>query len=332
MSFNKTGNCPYTEAVQSPDTSNLGRYLNYCDRLSSSHTHTPPPPFPLLFNQINTMAPALSTLRCPSHPMFTRSPFDITKTLPPAISPGSTYGQLMFESTLAFVDNQTGEDVNMKIKLQGYGSTTSSLLEDKIYFLSGRLISPNSKTPLVLYYDQEMTFPIANSEGYSVSLANKAGCYRFGVVVSKVEAKDESSSVTQFNNLFVKIRHTDYDVQIAGNRNLAKTLGLFQVGIVCVCISREKSTNVTNLQDAGPLNVKTRRPIQINFKSNNKGSAQVPLPTSQHSGPDEGFSKCKAGKSSGRAITTTPPKKRKYKKRSAPAVQDEADQLVPEAL
>ncbi|OAV94981.1 hypothetical protein PTTG_26833 [Puccinia triticina 1-1 BBBD Race 1] len=295
------------------------------------------------------MAPALSTLRCPSHPMFTRSPFDITKTLPPAISPGSTYGQLMFESTLAFVDNQTGEDVNMKIKLQGYGSTTSSLLEDKIYFLSGRLISPNSKTPLVLYYDQEMTFPIANSEGYSVSLANKAGCYGFGVVVSKVEAKDESSSVTQFNNLFVKIRHTDYDVQIAGNRNLAKPFGLFQVGrevvisgyiarysvenrIVCVCISREKSTNVTNLQDAGPLNVKTRRPIQINFKSNNKGSAQVPLPTSQHSGPDEGFSKCKAGKSSGRAITTTPPKKRKYKKRSAPAVQDEADQLVPEAL
>ncbi|WAQ90775.1 hypothetical protein PtA15_13A174 [Puccinia triticina] len=307
------------------------------------------------------MAPALSTLRRPSHPMFTRSPFDITKTLLPAISPGSTYGQLMFESTLAFVDNQTGEDVNMKIKLQGYGSTTSSLSEDKIYFLSGRLISPNSKTPPVLYYDQEMTFPIADLEGYSVSLANKAGCYGFGVVVSKAEAKDESSSVTQFNNLFVKIRHTDYDVQIAGNRNLAKAFGLFQIGqevvisgyiagysfenrmlevnALSVSVSAgQTSTNATNLQDAGPLNVKTRRLIQINFKSDNEGSAADPgstqflLPNSQHSGPDEGFSKCKAGKSSGQDITTTPPKKHKYTKRSAPAVQDEADQLVPEAL
>ncbi|WAR58474.1 hypothetical protein PtB15_5B708 [Puccinia triticina] len=115
----------------------------------------------------------------------------------------------MFESTLTFLNNKTGEDVNMKVKLQGYGSSGTSLIKDK---------------------------------GYPVSLANKAGVYGFGVVISKAKEKDNSAVTPAFNNLLVKIRHTDYDVQtrnsvsfivqykVAGNRNLAKTFGLFQVG------------------------------------------------------------------------------------------------------
>ncbi|OAV98631.1 hypothetical protein PTTG_25601 [Puccinia triticina 1-1 BBBD Race 1] len=161
-------------------------------------------------------------LTSPKPSLLCRAPFDISKALPPSITPGSAYEELLFESTLAFVDSNTGDDINMKInlQLQGYGSVATSLIQDKIYFLSGRLIALNAKIPPVFYFEQDLTFPIADSE----------------------EEKDDSSATSKFNNLLVKIHHTDYDVQtqnsvsftvkykVAGNRNLGKTFGLFQVG------------------------------------------------------------------------------------------------------
>ncbi|WAQ85130.1 hypothetical protein PtA15_5A704 [Puccinia triticina] len=172
----------------------------------------------------------------------------------------------MFESTLTFLNNKTGEDVNMKVKLQGYGSSGTSLIEDK-----------------------ELTFPIADSKGYPVSLANKAGVYGFGVVILKAEEKDNSAVTPAFNNLLVKIRHTDYDVQtrnsvsfivqykVAGNRNLAKTFGLFQVGRKVLISGYIAGYNIEQhmlqalsvslssgsiLGDPGAPTAKSRQPIQ----------------------------------------------------------------------
>ncbi|WAR63434.1 hypothetical protein PtB15_17B33 [Puccinia triticina] len=316
------------------------------------------------------MAPVVSTLWRQSHPFFSRALFDITKTLPPVITPGSSYGQLMFESTLAFLNTKTGEDVNMKVKLQVYGSTATSLLEDKIYFLSGRVIALNAKTPPVFYFEQELTFPIADSEGYSISLANKAGCYGFGVVISKAEEKDDSSATSTFNNLLVKIRHTDYDVQtrnsvsfivqykVAGNRNLAKTFGLFQVGrevlisgyiagynieqhmlqvnalSVSLSSGYSSSSAAVNAAEPSPVAGNRRRPIQIDFGSdeeNGDDAPQVPVGTSdfvQQTPQEDNPAALQTDLASTRETPQAPQKKRKHTKRNTQPTPEKVPALV----
>ncbi|POW15492.1 hypothetical protein PSTT_02122 [Puccinia striiformis] len=189
------------------------------------------------------MAPSLSTLKKQSHSFFGRGPFDITTALAPIISSNSTYGQLPAESGITFNDIESGAEVNMKVKVNGYGSSLMALLQDKLYLLSGRIIAPNVKAAPILYYDQDLVFPIGDSEGFPVSLANKTAVVGYGIVVSKKEFNDSAPGQAQFKSLHVVLKHTDYDNQarvqvvfyvsykISGNRNLAKTFGLFQPGL-----------------------------------------------------------------------------------------------------
>ncbi|WAQ85042.1 hypothetical protein PtA15_5A616 [Puccinia triticina] len=176
------------------------------------------------------MAPVVSTLKRQSHPLFSQSPFDITNILDPIIPPGSSYGQLLFDSTLTFLDSKTGEEINMKTWLQGYGSSASLLLLDKIYLLSGCVIAPNIKSHPVFYYEQDMTLPMGDTKGYQVSLANKASFYGFGVIVSKIKVDDTPSPNSQFKNLSCAQVSFHVRYKVAGSRNLAKTFGLFQIG------------------------------------------------------------------------------------------------------
>ncbi|OAV95426.1 hypothetical protein PTTG_26674 [Puccinia triticina 1-1 BBBD Race 1] len=208
------------------------------------------------------MAPAVSTLKRQTHPLFSRSPFNITKCLPPSISPGSTYGQLLFKSALCFLDTNNGLEINMKLCLQCYGSASTSLLADNIYFLLGRIIAPNVKSAPTLYFEHDMTFPVAAAEGFVPTLANKSACYGFGIVVSKFEEEDHTSTTTHFKNLFVKISHTDYDNQykIAGNRNLAKTFGLFQLGREVMLLGYFSGYNIPE------------RMLQVNVQEDNQAS------------------------------------------------------------
>ncbi|KAH9458190.1 hypothetical protein KEM48_013553 [Puccinia striiformis f. sp. tritici PST-130] len=160
----------------------------------------------------------------------------------PLIGTNSTYGQLPADSGVTFNDPETGNEVNMKIKLYGYGSSSMSLIQDKIYLLSGRILAPNVKSAPVLYYEQELVFPIGDAEGYPVSLSNKTTVWGFGIVVTKKEVEDSAPGQAKFKSLYVVLKHTDYDNQsrgqvafnvsykIPGNRNLSKTFGLFQLG------------------------------------------------------------------------------------------------------
>jgi hypothetical protein len=53
----------------------------------------------------------------------------------------SLYGQFPYESSLLFSKDYSSLEICMKLRLQGYFSAKTALLEDKIYFISGRLIA-----------------------------------------------------------------------------------------------------------------------------------------------------------------------------------------------
>ncbi|EFP84875.1 uncharacterized protein PGTG_10346 [Puccinia graminis f. sp. tritici CRL 75-36-700-3] len=259
------------------------------------------------------MAPAVSTLKKQSHPFFTRGPFDITSPKTPVISNGSTYGQLPADSGVAFNDPATGQEINLKVLLLGYGSASMTLTRDNTYMLSGRLICPNLKTPPVLYYEQDLTFPMGPSESLPVSLCNKTAVWGYGIVISKQERDDSALGQNTFRSLFVVMRHTDYDNQskdqvsfnvlykIPGNRNLAKTFGLFQIGremllsgilsgydknekmfrVQALSVSLSSGPDPTNLLGPGsdtPL-VNPRKRYQITFDSDDEEGSESQLPT-----------------------------------------------------
>ncbi|WAR61951.1 hypothetical protein PtB15_14B43 [Puccinia triticina] len=285
-------------------------------------------------------------LTSPKPSLLCRAPFNISKALLPSITPGSTYE---FESTLAFIDSNTDDNVNMKInlQLQGYGSVATSLIQDKIYFLSGRLIALNAKIPPVFYFEQDLTFPIADSK----------------------EEKDDSSATSQFNNLLVKIHHTDYNVQtqnsvrftvqykVAGNRNLGKKFGLFQVGrevlisgyiagysveermLQVNALSMSISTGTVassgiNTANTATLPHKSRWPVQIYFESDTEPDPPLKSP------PPKAILKNQQDKSSedwvprnsplpaNSNLLETPRKKRKYTKRAQHATQDKESNVL----
>ncbi|OAV99587.1 hypothetical protein PTTG_25219 [Puccinia triticina 1-1 BBBD Race 1] len=309
------------------------------------------------------MAPVVSTLKKQSHPLFSQSPFDIINVLDPIITPGSSYGQLLFDSTLTFLDLESGEEINMKTRLQGYGSSATSLLLDKIYLLSGRVIAPNTKTPPVFYYNAEMTLPMGDAENYTISLANKAGCYGFGIIVSKMELDDNSSPSSQFKNLVVVMKHTDYENQsngqvsfhvlykVPGNRNLAKTFGLFQIGREMVLSGYFANYSISNkmlevnvllvLLSSGydPLaaaehkvpgkSPARQKAVQIDFSDENPTiSMPVPGPSSAHDPNNASDNATVEASPAGDLQIKSPvlgtselmPKKRKYNKKPKPEV------------
>ncbi|PLW28556.1 hypothetical protein PCASD_18170 [Puccinia coronata f. sp. avenae] len=188
------------------------------------------------------MAPAPSSLRKSSHPLFSQGPFDIKKQLSPILLSNSSYGQFPYKSSLVFNKELSLAEISMKLKLQGYSSAQTALLQDKIYYLSGRIIARNIKTAPTLFFDSQLNFPVANSDGYTNSLANKNGCWGYGIVIDKTEVPVTVPGGNSYKNLIVTLKHSDYDnnakdvvefkvrYTIAGNRNLGKTFGLFQLG------------------------------------------------------------------------------------------------------
>ncbi|KAA1117623.1 hypothetical protein PGT21_017182 [Puccinia graminis f. sp. tritici] len=238
------------------------------------------------------MAPAISTLKKQSHPFFTRSPFDVSSPKNPVIAPGSTYGQLPADSGVTFNDSATGQEISMKVQLFGYGSASMALIRDHTYLLSGCLISPNLKTPPVLYYDQDLTFPMGPTANLPISLSNKTAVWGFGLVISKNERDDTSGGQSAFRSLFVVMKHTDYDNQsknqvsfnvsykIPGNRNLAKTFGLFQPGremlLSGTLTGYDKTQRMLQVQPpTDQTHNNTRKHYQISFDSDDDGEPEA---------------------------------------------------------
>ncbi|PLW32974.1 hypothetical protein PCASD_20093 [Puccinia coronata f. sp. avenae] len=156
------------------------------------------------------MATAPSSLRKPSHLLFTQGPFDIKKQLPPNLLSTSSHGQFPCESSLLFHKEDSSAEILMKLRLQGYSSAQSSLLQDKIYFLLGQIIAWNLKTAPILFFDSQLNFPVAESKGYTNSIANMSGCWGFGIFIDKNKLPVTGPGGNTYKNLVVTTTHSDY--------------------------------------------------------------------------------------------------------------------------
>ncbi|EFP85827.1 uncharacterized protein PGTG_11583 [Puccinia graminis f. sp. tritici CRL 75-36-700-3] len=185
----------------------------------------------------------MSSVKKFSHPMLSRTVADIFEQLEHKITPGSTYGQLFYSTSLAFTDPNTTQEKNILVKLCGYGSAITALIESHVYLVSGRLIPLNTKSTPVFHYDSNTIIDLGESAKFTQSLCDKATVIGLGIVVSKKEINgQESSSGSTTPILQVVLQHTDYDplakaqvqfqtiYNIGSRKNLANTFGLFQLG------------------------------------------------------------------------------------------------------
>ncbi|KAH9472071.1 hypothetical protein MJO28_016850 [Puccinia striiformis f. sp. tritici] len=184
----------------------------------------------------------MSLLKRLSHPMHTRTGADVLEELERNFSQGSAYGQMFYNSSIGFTDLETGQEKNILTKLCGYGPSSSGLVTNHVYMITGRMIAPNTKLTPVLHYDLDTVIPAGNSDAFTAPLADKTSVIGFGIVISRNEISEMSNNSVLVKNLYVVLQHTDYDpltkqqVQfkaqyvISGRRNLANTFGLFQQG------------------------------------------------------------------------------------------------------
>ncbi|KAA1095966.1 hypothetical protein PGTUg99_036176 [Puccinia graminis f. sp. tritici] len=226
------------------------------------------------------------------------------------ITPGSTYGQLFYSTSVAFTDTETQQEKNILVKLCGYGSAITALIENHVYLVSGRFIPRNIKTTPVFHYDADTTLDLGETTQLSQSIAGKSTVIGLGVVVSKKEVLDSDAS-SPAKILHVTLQHTDYDplsksqvqfktlYHVGGRKNLANTFGLFQIGrevlisgnivgysedlymwIVNVLTSGSQSAVISTSELGNKSNLPSRRPGLISIEDRDKSPHIEPVPDS----------------------------------------------------
>ncbi|EFP74868.2 uncharacterized protein PGTG_01461 [Puccinia graminis f. sp. tritici CRL 75-36-700-3] len=183
----------------------------------------------------------MATQKKLSHPMLGRSISDIFEQLEQKINPGSTYGQLFYSTSVAFTDPQTQQEKNILVKLCGYGSAITALIENHVYLVSGKFIPRNIKTTPVFHYDSDTIINLGETAQFSQSMCDKPSVLGLDVVVSKKEVIDSDGDCAS-KTLHVILQHTHYDpvtksqvqfkslYHVGGRKNFANTFGLFQLG------------------------------------------------------------------------------------------------------
>ncbi|EFP87283.1 hypothetical protein, variant [Puccinia graminis f. sp. tritici CRL 75-36-700-3] len=176
------------------------------------------------------------------HPATLHGPFDIIASLGQIGGGDTTYGQFQYDTTIGFTDPTRGEEINIMIKANCYGSAPTALQADKVYVLHGRLVARNEDAPPILFCEQDVTLNIGDSSTYMSALANKVVIEGFGIVVKREEVPGFGVGNVAQTNLHVVLRHTDYDNMsrskvefeilyiVPGNKILGKTFGLFRLG------------------------------------------------------------------------------------------------------
>ncbi|KAI7967559.1 hypothetical protein MJO29_000836 [Puccinia striiformis f. sp. tritici] len=180
----------------------------------------------------------MSSAKKINHPLYIDSKIDDTKTASP---PSSQFGITNYLSAIAFLDPVAGIERNVKVRVSGFGSASAgtALVQDNMYFLSGRMVLPDKKGTPTIYYDNELNFLLGESDLVTQSIANKTSVWGFGNVLSKHEVNELGNN---YKTLLVVLRHTDYDndrkgpvnfdihYRIPGNKNLGKAFAIFQIG------------------------------------------------------------------------------------------------------
>ncbi|POW06723.1 hypothetical protein PSHT_10242 [Puccinia striiformis] len=190
----------------------------------------------------------MSSAKKINHPLYVRGPFDCYKRIDSKIDdtktaspPSSQFGITNYLSAIAFLDPVAGIERNVKVRVSGFGSASAgtALVQDNMYFLSGRMVLPDKKGTPTIYYDNELNFLLGESDLVTQSIANKTSVWGFGNVLSKHEVNELGNN---YKTLLVVLRHTDYDndrkgpvnfdihYRIPGNKNLGKAFAIFQIG------------------------------------------------------------------------------------------------------
>ncbi|PLW28733.1 hypothetical protein PCASD_22702 [Puccinia coronata f. sp. avenae] len=167
-------------------------------------------------------------------------PFDIFELSKSHLTKGSNYGQFTYQSSIAYHDSNTNEEVNICVDLSGYGSKSTTPSLDKVYYLAGRFVGM-TEAPII-FFEQQMSLQIGSSEAYMSALAGKVAVWGMGIVVNRSEFQTPGMNNVLQTNLRITIQHMDYhninrgkvDFKtcyiIPGNRILGPTHPLFQVG------------------------------------------------------------------------------------------------------
>ncbi|OAV95307.1 hypothetical protein PTTG_03644 [Puccinia triticina 1-1 BBBD Race 1] len=99
----------------------------------------------------------------------------------------------------------------------------------------------NSNVTPVFHYDADLILDIGESDTSPIKFADKSSVVGFGIVTAKHKTREELPNGS-VRNLMVTVQHTDYDpltkqqvqfktqYKIGGQKNLANTFGLFQIG------------------------------------------------------------------------------------------------------
>ncbi|PLW49234.1 hypothetical protein PCANC_06879 [Puccinia coronata f. sp. avenae] len=167
-------------------------------------------------------------------------PFDIFELSKSHLTEGSNYGQFTYQSSIAYHDSDTNEEVNICVDLSGYGSKSTTLGLDKVYYLAGRFVGITDAP--IIFFEQQLSLQIGTSEAYMSALAGKVVVWGMGIVVNRPKFQTPGPNGVLQTNLRITIQHMDYhninrgkvDFKtcyiIPGNRILGPTHPLFQVG------------------------------------------------------------------------------------------------------
>jgi hypothetical protein len=117
---------------------------------------------------------------------------------------------MYYSTSVPFLDSCTKEEKNLLIKLCGYGSAATGLIDSHLYSISGKLIAPNSKSTPVLHFDTDTVIELGLTANIPIAMADKTSVVGLGIVVSKREVADPEAS-TSSKNLVIVLQHTDYD-------------------------------------------------------------------------------------------------------------------------
>ncbi|POV97772.1 hypothetical protein PSTT_14856 [Puccinia striiformis] len=210
------------------------------------------------------MAPMNSNNRI-SHPMFVSGHFDIFQSIHKIVADGSTYGQFFYETSIAHLDNITGQEASILIHAGGYGSATTVLRDDFVYSLDGRFIArtdlPDKPEPVV-YFDSELTLNVGSSDKYTTGLANKVAVKGFGIVVDRKTVDVDGPGSTRQTDLHVLLRHTDYD-----NVGYNVERKVWQVQCLHLAVPSSNQTSVSATPQAGTAGSSSRRRGLVNISS-----------------------------------------------------------------
>ncbi|POW11575.1 hypothetical protein PSTT_05130 [Puccinia striiformis] len=219
------------------------------------------PPYPFI-TQHAAMAPMNSNNRI-SHPMFVSGHFDIFQSIHKIVADGSTYGQFFYETSIAHLDNSTGQEASILIHAGGYGSATTVLRDDFVYLLDGRFIArtdlPDKPEPVV-YFDSELTLNVGSSDKYTTGLANKVAVKGFGIVNKDravfealyiIPGNVSSAKHKAYNNWAgYNVERKVWQVQSSGNQTSVSATP--QAGTAGSSSRRRGLVNISSLQSPLP--------------------------------------------------------------------------------